>query len=190
VLSPAAALLQCINCITFDDGVAEGHNTDVPGLERALRGQRLTKLRNRPAIILGAGGAARASVAALAALGFSELHVVNRSAARRRTFRAFAERYGTPVELHAWSAIARLARDAGLVINATSAQVKHEPLALPILGKHAVVYDLTYGDTPLMRAGVARYDGSEMLLHQAAAAFELWTKKRAPVEAMRRALFG
>lgn len=188
VLSPAAAILECINCITFKDGVAEGHNTDVPGLARALREQRLASLRTRPAIILGAGGAARASVAALASLGFAELHVVNRSAQRRRAFRAFAERYGAPVDLHAWSALAVLANDAGLVINATSAQVKHEALALPRFGKHAVVYDLTYGKTPLVTKGIAKFEGSAMLLHQAAAAFELWTGAKAPLAVMRRAL--
>lgn len=188
VLAPEAALLQCVNCITFNDGASEGHNTDAPGLARALKEQKLTKLRSRPAIVLGAGGAARATVAALASLGFATIHVVNRSAARRKSFAAFAKRYGVPIELHAWAALQSLGKDTGLVINATSAQVKHEALVLPAFGKNAVVYDLTYGETPLIRAGVAQFEGSAMLLHQAAVAFELWTGKKAPIEIMRRAM--
>jgi shikimate dehydrogenase len=194
-LAPAARLLGCINCITFEDGRSKGHNTDAPGLERALREQvRVPALRRRPAIVLGAGGAARAAVAALAALGFVEIHVVNRSASRRRAFRAFAERTGAPVHVHAWRALLDLARDGALLVNATSAQVKHEPLRVPALRPGAVVYDLTYGNTKLVAAaknrGLLAFDGAAMLLHQAAVAYELWTGQKAPVPIMRRALIG
>ncbi|MCC6810686.1 MAG: shikimate dehydrogenase [Deltaproteobacteria bacterium] len=190
-LSDRARVMQCVNCVTFDPRGSTGHNTDAPGLERALREQLGKRVRG-PAVILGAGGAARAAAVALQAFGVGEMAVVNRSSQRRRAFNVFATRAGVAVATHPWSDVVRLCADAAIVVNATSAQVKNEALTLPFDRMRAVIYDLTYGRTPLVAraetAGLRAFDGSLMLLHQAAVAFELWTGKTAPLAAMRKAL--
>lgn len=193
-LDHVATLLECANTLCFKDGELRGLNTDAPGLERALRedlgGRTLRSLRKSDVVLLGAGGAARAALHALCALGFEQLHVANRDAKRRAAFAGFARTLKAPLVTHDWAELGSLA-DARLVINATSAQVKHEALAFPLPAR-AVIYDLSYGPTPLLKAakrrGLVAHEGSGMLLHQAALAFSAWTNKRAPLDAMRKAL--
>jgi shikimate dehydrogenase len=184
-VTEAARDLQCINCITFKNGESTGHNTDAPGLRRALKAHRINK--SGPAVILGAGGAARAAVVALREHGLKQIAVINRSAPRRRAFAPFAKTYD--VTLHPWSELDAACADARLIVNATSAQVKHEGIDLPWIQLGTpVIYDLTYGKTPLVAAaqkqGLKAFDGSRMLLEQAATAFELWTGKKAPIDVM------
>ncbi len=190
--SEEVTLLGAANCLVFEDGAARAHNTDAPGLERALRDD--VGRRRGPVLVLGAGGAARATLLALARRGFTEVHIANRDPRRRRQAGVLARAIGLECALHAWETLPAVCAEVAFVINATSAQVRAEALELPLqrLPKGSLVYDLTYGDPPLVRAarrrGLEAHDGSGMLLHQAALAFELWTGKRAPIAHMRRAL--
>jgi shikimate dehydrogenase len=172
------------NCLSFADGV-RGENTDVHGILATLRALRA---RTGPVLVVGAGGAARAVLYALRVHGLEDVHVVNRTPAR-----ATALTRALGGQAHAWRDRDAFLAEAALVIHATSAQVRGEsaPFEVARMHRRAALFDLTYGDTPLIRAartrGVKAMDGSLMLREQAACAFELWTGKKAPRRAMARA---
>lgn len=180
-----ARAIGAVNTVVRADDRWMGTNTDALGLRRALI-ESGVELEGR-AIVLGAGGAARAAVRALAGMDV-------RIAARG--LEAAAE-LGEAV---AWPELAEAFGDATLVIQATSATMGDEAgefaanLPLHALPEHATVCDLVYvprATTVLHRAearGLRTVDGTGMLVHQGAAAFELWTGRKAPVEVMRGAL--
>ncbi len=183
-LDPAAAAIGAVNTVVNDGGRLVGHNTDAPGFLRALAE---AGVRGEVALLLGAGGAARAIAFALKEAGW-EVWIHNRTRARAL---ALAEAFGLRVVDPA------RAREADLVVNATSVGL-HDPDATPIdpchLPRGGAVVDIIYGvgETRLLRAARARglpaFDGLGMLLWQGLLAFELWTGRKAPVEAVRRAL--
>jgi len=145
------------------------------------------------ALVLGAGGAARAVVLALEALGVSEIVVANRDAARATRL---AVDLGAPSLRTVSLDEATLRRElppAGLLVNATSMgwHAGEQPIDLALLAllpSDAVVADLTYRDTDLLLAAAERgltvVDGLPMLVHQGARAFTLWTGYDAPLRTM------
>lgn len=171
------------NCLSFHDGEIYGDNTDVAGIVATLRALRI---KRGAVVVVGAGGAARAAVYGLRMAGLEDIHVVNRTHARAK---ALTRALGG--EAHPWQAHEKLLGEAALVIHATSSQVRGEgmPFAVARLHARAIFFDLTYGDTPLMRAahahGLKAVDGSTMLVAQAERAFELWTGKKPPRGSMR-----
>jgi shikimate dehydrogenase len=204
-LSERARACRAVNTIVVhDDGTLSGDNTDVPGLERALLEAGLPRRAGDVAVLLGAGGSARAAVLALGA----RARTVVIAARRPERARALARelRRATSAELRAID-LADLApgRAAGrilleraaVVANATSLGMHGEPfvpLDVAATPGRCLFYDLVYTRkrTPFL-APAARLrrpvaNGLGMLLHQGAAAFTAWTGKRAPVEVMRRAL--
>jgi shikimate dehydrogenase len=186
-LSDDAQALAAVNCVVNRDGRLVGHNTDGVGFVRGLRhdtGRGATGLRT---VVLGAGGAARAVVRAVAADGAKEIVVVNRShgpAAVAAALGGSIARVGTVEDL----------AGADLVVNATPIGMRGSAPGLPcpaeLLGASQVVVDLIYDplETALLRAarerGAEAHGGVSMLVFQAARAFELWTGVDAPVEAM------
>ena len=194
-LTPLARRVGAVNTIINRDGRLIGDNTDVHGFAMTLRQQRL-RLRGRTALVIGAGGAARAVLAAVSDAGVSRIIIANRTAARAATL---ARRVRGPrrqvVSLAALADPAVLA-DVALVVNTTSLGLhagdfpKIAAAATPI---SCLFVDLLYGrDTAFLRmARSARRracDGGEMLLHQGARAFTLWTGRRAPLTVMRTVL--
>ncbi len=185
-LSDDARLLAAANCVIRDGDVLTGHNTDGPGFVRAVRAETGFDPHGRRCAVVGAGGAARAVVLALARAGAAEIVVVNRTPARGEQAAALAGaagRVGTGADL----------AGADLVVDATPAGMDgHPPLAFEpdALGRAAVVADLVYhpATTPLLAAARARgltaVNGLGMLVHQAALQFELATGCDAPLEAM------
>ncbi len=185
-LAPAAAAIGAVNTLTFADGAVQGENTDAGGLIDAL-GEPPT---GRHALVLGAGGAARAAVWALADAGAAEVSVWNRTPERAA---ALAADLG--------ARLAHLPEAPDLVVNCTSVGLEGSPVgeeALAALGltgadSPATVVDLTYGarPTPLQEwaeRGAARFVGGlEVLVRQGARSLELWTGREAPVEVMRAA---
>jgi shikimate dehydrogenase len=191
-VSPAARRAGAVNTIVNRGGALFGDNTDIYGFGITVSdalGGRAPQI----AIVLGAGGAARAVVLALEAAGVEEIVVANRDDERARQLAQ--DLYPAPVHPM------RLDGDflsgelpgAGLLVNATSLgwHPGETPIALPVLDllpAGAVVADLTYRDTDLLLAAQARgletTDGLPMLVHQGARAFELWTGFPAPVETM------
>jgi shikimate dehydrogenase len=188
--SPEADLLGAVNCIVpTDGGRLYGDSTDGPGFLRALADAGVDP-HGRRCCVVGAGGAARAVVLALAGAGASDIAVVNRTNER-------AER---AVELA--PAVARAAGPqavgaADLVVNATPVGMGDDdslPFEPRLLRRGQIVADLVYEpvETPLLAAAAAAgcrmIDGLGMLIHQAGLAFEAWTGEPAPLNAMKSAV--
>ncbi len=191
-LMPEARALNAVNCVTWDSGELVGHNTDGAGLVASLELGEGFSVSGRSCHVVGAGGAARSVVRALAEAGAAEVVVVNRTAPKAA---ATAELAG---------AIGRVgqssdASSADIVINATSVGMAGTPAAheLPVdvslLHSAQTVVDLVYHplQTPLLRAaaqvGAHTVGGLGMLVHQAALQFELWTGVAAPLDTMHTA---
>ena len=187
-LSSSAAAIGAANTLSFRDGQIEADNTDAGGFLDAL-GEPLPAR----ALVLGAGGAARAVVWALREAGVDQVSVWNRTAERALALaREFEVRHVAAPE------------PADLLVNATSVGLEPgttveqalDALSLSDAQVPAVLVDLVYGEepTPLCRwagAGGSRVvDGLEVLVRQGARSLELWTGAQAPLEAMRAALGG
>jgi shikimate dehydrogenase len=180
-LSKPDALAQAVgaaNTLWLDDGVLRSSNTDVEGFVASLDAgvPGWAKIVER-AVVLGAGGAARAVVFGLLAQGVGRIHVVNRSLDRAT---AMQRRFGDRVVPSSWDHRNDLLAGAGLLVNTTTLGMSGQPrleIDLAPLAAAAVVADIVYAPlvTPLLAAGRARglrtVDGLGMLLHQAAGAF-------------------
>lgn len=182
VVTDRAALIGAANTLIFrKDGKIHADNTDGAGFIANLRqgapGWTPTK---GPAAVFGAGGAARAVVAALIEVGVPEIRLSNRSRARAEAMRAD---FGAKVVVHDWTQAANMLEGASTVINTTSLGMAGKPefrVPLDALESDAVVNDLVYN--PLMTSfllnakakGCTVVDGLGMLLHQAAPGFERW----------------
>lgn len=163
------------------DGALSGSNTDAFGFVEALRSRLGTwSGTGIAAAVLGAGGAARAIVAALQDEGAGEIRLVNRTRGRAD---ALCERFGAPLVAVDWDEREGALEGAALVVNTTSlGMAGGAPLALRLDGlpAEAVVNDIVYTplETPLLAAARARgcraVDGLEMLLHQARPGFAAW----------------
>ena len=197
---PDVAALGAVNTIVRrDDGTLLGLNTDAGGFLRALRAADFDP-RNARAVLLGAGGSARAVAWGLLHAGVRSLTVANRSIERAAqliaSFCATGHIQGEP-HLAALGpddpALQAAVGAATLLVNATpiGADGKAIPLAESLLHPGLFVSDLIYRPTPLLRAAAARgartQDGLEMLVQQGALAFEAWTGLPAPVTLMRQA---
>lgn len=193
---PSEAVRRTGACNTFwggPDGKVHGDNTDVDGFRRAARAFA-GSLRNMRVLLLGAGGAARATLMALLEEGAHEVLLLNRSTERAR---AVARRIGG-----AQARVIPLAEELrgqsfDLVVNATRLGLDPDdpsPFDFELLSRVGAAIDLVYGRhvTPFVRAaenfGVRATDGSEVLVQQGAASFERWWGGVAPVAEMREAL--
>ncbi len=194
--SPTARAIGAANTLTFaPDGETEAENTDAPGLIDALA----LSPRGMSALVLGAGGSARAAVWALRAAGAREVSVWNRTPERARQL---AQALGAraigapePADVLVNCTSVGLPRPAGLERSASDDEVLNQlGLTFDQVGKYAHVVDLVYraDPTPLLTAarahGARTVDGLEVLLAQGALSFELWTGRQAPRELMRKAL--
>ncbi|MGR3540289.1 MAG: shikimate dehydrogenase [Hasllibacter sp.] len=198
-VSDRAALVGAANTLTFRaDGSVSADNTDVYGFIQALRqGAPDWAPGAGPAAVLGAGGAARAVVAALIDAGVPEVRVTNRSRGRADGLRAD---FGPKVRVVDWGRAGSVFDDAALAVNTTSLGMTGKPpLRVPLdgIGPGMAAMDLVYAPlrTPFLEAaaanGAATVDGLGMLVHQGAPGFERWFGKRPMVdEAARRAALG
>jgi shikimate dehydrogenase len=194
-LTPEAAALHAVNCVVSTADGLVGENTDGPGFLDALRAEIGFEVGGRRAVVIGAGGAARAIVLALSRGGASDVAVVNRTAERAATAAALAGPAGRVASIDA-------TEQADIVVNATSIGMGdgQVPFDVARLSGPQVVVDIVYhpSPTPLVAAarerGIIAVDGLGMLVHQAGHAFRLWTGLEPPVTAMaeaaRRALEG
>lgn len=176
----AAELIGAVNTLWWQEGALHGGNTDAYGFAANLDEQVSCWAKSRSAVVLGAGGAARAVVFALQQRGISDVRIVNRTLERAREL-SFRFRGG--VTGHPWDALAGLLPDADLLINTTSLGMHGEDATVPnleSLPEHAIVTDIVYVplQTPLLVAATARglktVDGLGMLFHQAVPGFERW----------------
>ncbi|NQV61100.1 MAG: shikimate dehydrogenase [Alphaproteobacteria bacterium] len=177
-----ARRIGAVNTIVVaDDGSLDGSNTDAFGFLQALHegAPELDVARGR-AVLIGAGGAAKAIAVALLDAGVSDLVVLNRTEARAH---ALAEVLESGITVGAWTERAAYLADANLLVNSTTQGMQGQPaldLALDDLAADAVIMDAVYTPltTPLLAAARARgnaiVDGLGMLLHQARPGFAAW----------------
>jgi len=185
---PAARAIGAVNTIWLEEGTLVGSNTDAIGFLANLDQEAAGWDRQaRSAVVLGAGGAARAVVWALTTRDIPAIHVVNRTAARAASL---AERFGPSVRVAEPDALPGLLAEADILVNTTSLGMEGQPpLAIDLapMPKAALVNDLVYVplETPLLAAararGLAAVDGLGMLLHQAVPGFERWFGARPEV---------
>jgi shikimate dehydrogenase len=200
-LSDDARLAEAVNTIVVDGDGLRGYNTDVEGVRGALAAADDT-LRGEPALVFGAGGAARAAALALSRLG-CPLTIVNRTPAAAERLAALITA-GVPGAGCGWLPLSALTerdvRRQRVVVNATSLGMTGEGKVPALLADNVtagqVVFDAVYASAPtdfLVAAqarGATVIDGLTMLLRQAAQAFSLWTGLPAPLEVMRDAVQG
>jgi len=196
---PAAALMGAVNTVVRDGDRLIGENTDGKGFMRALSQDAGVNARSKRAVVLGAGGAARAITVELALAGAAQVTVVNRSAARGQALvELLAARTPARAELVVWSDGYAVPGGTDLLVNATSIGLPPDVAARPALDYSTVGPGLVACDvipapsTPFLqearRRGARAVDGLGMLVYQAAIGFESWTGKAAPVSVMRDAL--
>ena len=188
-----ARRIGAVNTVVVDGhGRLIGSNTDAFGFIESIRRASDWIAEGGPAVVLGAGGAARAVVVALIDAGVPEVRVANRTAGRTA---AFVEEFGATVTAVDWDARADALSGAALLVNTTTLGMQgHGRLEIDLaqLPTGAVVNDIVYTplQTPLLKDAAARgnttVDGLGMLLYQAQPGFEKWFGVRPEVDAALR----
>jgi shikimate dehydrogenase len=185
---PLAERIGAVNTIDLSEDPT-GYNTDAAGVTRALEHHGVE--RSGTAVVFGAGGAGRAASLALADEGMT-VRIANRTVPRAE---ALADAVPN-ASAHGLEELTSLLADADVLVNATSVGMESEETPVPEAALHGelAVLDAVYSplETRLLRearaVGADTVDGAWMLLYQGIEAFELWTGRTAPVEAMNRAL--
>jgi len=189
-----ARAVGAANTLWFDGGRLRATNTDVEGFVASLDASAPGWDKADEALVLGAGGAARAVLFGLIERGFKTIHLANRTLPRAEQL---ARHFGPSVRPAPWDRVTQLLPRASLLVNTTSLGMKGQPpleIDLKPLPSTAIVSDVVFIPlhTPLLQAAVARglqtADGLGMLLHQAVRGFSLWFGKRPTVTTELRAL--
>jgi shikimate dehydrogenase len=184
-VDPLAQRIGAMNTVVVNpDGELEGSNTDVFGFRENLREQIPDwRAAAGPAVVLGAGGAARAVVASLSAAGVTEIRLVNRTPDRAEALAHDLAVPETQISVHPWQQRAEVLGGAGILVNTTSLGMEKEPpldIDLDALPLSSVVVDIVYVplETGLLaaarRRGNPAVDGLGMLLHQGRPGFAAW----------------
>lgn len=195
VIDETAEQIGAVNTVWLDGSMLRGTNTDAHGFAANLDEQAPGWDRTGAAVVLGAGGAARAVIHALKLRGIRDIRLVNRTLSRAVEMK---HRFGNGLSAHGWSALDELLADSQLLVNTTSLGMEgHDEILsvdLSAMPAEALVTDIVYSPliTPLLKAGrrcgLKTVDGLGMLLHQAVPGFELWFGVRPTVTAGLRAL--
>lgn len=193
-LDRAARKIGAVNTILNKDGRLTGYNTDARGFIDALKGAGV-RLRNARALVIGAGGAARAAVFGL--LGEkATVTVANRTIMRALEL---SKALGAPqIVVFGLEDIPRIVGDFDIVVNCTPAGMSGfeswSPVPARRLRRGMVVFDMVYNPvrTPLLaaaeKAGASTVSGMEMFIRQGMEAFRIWTGRTAPLDTIRGAL--
>lgn len=180
LLDSEARAIGAVNTLWLENGLLCGTCTDAYGFSANLDQYQPTWRYFRQALVLGAGGAARAIVHALLSAGDGEVVIVNRTPERAQSL---AETFGKRVMARNWDSIARSISQADLIVNTTSiGMAGHEDASIDLspAKETALLTDIVYVplETPLLRLarkrGLRTVDGLGMLLHQAVPGFEKW----------------
>tara|TARA_B100000676_G_C17995497_1_gene797529 strand:- start:165 stop:1010 length:846 start_codon:yes stop_codon:yes gene_type:complete len=187
-IDPIGRRIGAVNTIVVnDDGTLSGTNTDAFGFLENLRAESAWRASDGPALVLGAGGAARAIVAALIDDGIGEVRLANRTLSRAE---ALAAEFGRAVTTVPWDQINAAMDGTALLVNTSTLGMTGQPdleLDLQDLPDTAVVNDIVYSplETTLLRKAKTRgnsvVDGLGMLLHQARPGFTAWFGKEPTV---------
>jgi shikimate dehydrogenase len=201
-VTPLAQAVGAVNTVWKTDQGWHGTNTDVTGFLAPLKGMERDWAQTH-AVVLGNGGAARAVVAACGELGCAAVQVVGRDRQKLQDFAHSWHNSPFTVNLQTglWQDLPQLIPTAGLIVNTTPLgmypHISQSPIAVELfqsLQPGAIAYDLIYNPRPTLflqqaaQQGAITLDGLEMLIHQGAAALELWLGQPVPVNVMRQAL--
>lgn len=201
-IDPLAELIGAVNTVVVKEGKLVGYNTDASGFWRSLKEEGVDP-KGRQALILGAGGAARAVAFTLLKQGCSRLYIANRTYHRAQELAWDLAKVGSiqvetiPLEE---DSLASVLPEVDLIINTTSVGMEGKGGELPLragrLEARHIVYDLVYNPprTKLLEIASSRgcqaISGRSMLLYQGAEAFTLWTGREAPLGVMKQVLDG
>jgi shikimate dehydrogenase len=199
-IAPDAGVIGAVNTVRREGDRLVGENTDGKGFLHGMRTDAGLDPKGKHAVVLGAGGAARAIATELALAGAAEVLVVNRSVERGEAMVAdLAAKTGHTIRFQPWHGIHRVSPVTDLLVNATSIGLFPDVDAMPpvdLTGARPgmLVSDVVFNppETPLLaaarRLGLPTLDGLSMLVYQGTIGFELWTGRQAPAEVMKRAL--
>ncbi len=178
-IDPDAERIGAVNTIVFgDDGSIQGSNTDAYGFIENIR--QTAAWSGGVAVVLGAGGAARAICVSLIDAGATQIHLINRTKSRAESL---AREFGNKIRVEDWKNRSNTLLNASLLVNTTSLGMTGQPpldINLDVLPTAAIVNDIVYAplETPLLATARSRgnitIDGLGMLLHQARPGFEIW----------------
>lgn len=198
-LDATAQKAGAVNTVNNSEGVLRGHNTDIHGFIAPLRRRRVD-FGGMTVLLLGAGGAARAVVAALSEEKdkISKVIIANRGRQRAGELVAIGVRLGLRCEALAFGDVADASPGADMIVNSTSIGLNNEPSPIghEHIKKGAIVYDIVYRPVVTDLIEQAKFAearvvyGYEMLLEQGVAAFEIWTGMPAPRDVMKKNLLG
>ena len=197
-IDPMANHIGAVNTIVKEGDELVGYNTDAYGFIKSLKDGSGLEPRGKRALLLGAGGAARAAACALAEEQVACLTIANRTLSRAEALAGEIRRLlpGVRAVAAAGPDLLKAAGAADLIVNSTSMGMRHSDgegqtlLTAASISASAVVFDMVYNPpvTPLLaeagRTGATVVGGLSMLIHQGAAAFQHWTGKEAPIDVM------
>ena len=201
-LHTTAEAIRAVNTVVRDNQRLVGYNTDAAAFLRALRHRARFEPEGRVALVLGAGGGARAACYALVSARAAALLIANRTQRRAEALAQAVASWEGTARAVPWrkDALQQAVQEAGLVVNCTTLGMagtegaRLSPLdGVDLGGARALFFDLVYNppDTAFLRAaraaGAPALGGLPMLVYQGAASFELWARRRAPVRVMFRA---
>ena len=199
-ISREVELIGAVNTLTFENGRIKGDNTDGLGFLEGMRETGLELPQGESALVIGAGGSARAVIVALSSIGLETIFIANRTTSKAiKLAEGLSDTIGTPI--HGMGLddpqLAEIVNGVALVVNTASVgmDISKPPLInAEWLRPQTTVYDIVYTppETRLLLAAAERgchtIQGLGMLVYQGAIAFEKWTKVTPPVKTMKQIL--
>ncbi|MDX1440918.1 MAG: shikimate dehydrogenase [Nitrosopumilaceae archaeon] len=195
-LDESCSLIGAVNTVTNENGILKGYNTDMDGFLDPFKKKNL-QIKDKKILLLGAGGAARAIVAAFAKENAKHVDIANRTLEKANNLAQFTKKIGLDAKGVEISLVKSL-ENYEIIVNATSIGLKKEPspLSFDSIKPGTIVYDVVYMpmNTDFLKMAKEKEAiiiyGYEMLLGQATRAFEIWHGVEAPYNAMKKALLG
>ncbi len=190
-------VIGAVNTVSNENGKLKGYNTDMIGFLDPIKRKNLT-IKDSDVLLLGAGGAARAIIVGMIKEKARKITIANRTLDNANKLATFAEKIGGNVNTVSMQEVNELISEYKFIINSTSVGMRNEPspISTENIGKNSIVYDIIYRpvNTDLIKKskenGATVIYGYEMLLSQAACAFEIWHKTEAPFDTMKKVLLG
>jgi len=197
VLDENCNLIGAVNTVSNDNGILKGYNTDMHGFLEPIKKRNL-EIKGSQVLLVGAGGAARAIVAGLVKEKAGKITIANRTQKNANELAEFTKKIGGKVDVISLQEIDKLISEHKFIINSSSVGLRNEHSLIPTsnIDRNSIVYDVIYSpiNTDLVKKskenGATIIYGYEMLLAQAAKAFEIWHKTEAPYDVMKKALLG
>lgn len=198
-IDPLALKVGAVNTIINNEGILKGYNTDVPGLTRMIEDDGNFTIKNKKALVVGAGGAARATAIALLQQGIKELCLINRTEGKAEKLVADLKKYYNNSLYYGRlnpDFYSGLIKDIDILIDTTPVGMSPDievPPVIPEQHLHSsmLVVDLVYNpsETTLLKAanrvGAKTLNGMGMLLYQGIESFKIWTGYNLNVETWR-----